>query len=65
MYTAASYVNQAPRTFIIIHHIWKYRVHLSYQAKNEVVRPCEKWESFVIPWRLKGGGGSFLRSLYI
>ena len=46
---ATSYVKQAPKTCIILHHsIWKYRGHFSYQAKNKVVF-C------TIPWGLKKG----------
>ena len=30
---AESYLNQAPKWCIILHHIWKYGGYLSYQAK--------------------------------
>ena len=51
----------ANKTCIILHHVWKCRGHLSYQAKNDVVRRTMQkmggGGSFVIPWGLKYAPG--------
>ena len=61
-------VNQVlNKTCIILHHIWKYSGHLSYQAKNEVVRRTmlKKRGGGVICRTMGLKKGSFPRSLYI
>ena len=44
----------ANKTCIILHHVWKCRGHLSYQAKNDVVRRT---------MQKMGGGGVICHTL--
>ena len=63
--TSASYMNQAPKTCIILHHIWKYRGHLSYQATNEVVRQTMLKKGGLLSYHGGWKRGVLPRSLYI